>query len=385
MTLLFGLTIFLACKKPDTNQSRQADQLSTSSRKKTNANGDSDNFNDGPYVLYRNGQIEVRTIVPEGDNQVANTQTYDPANKSAVPVNIKFSNHPDWNFSVKLRNEITNENVSYTQPTKILALSDIEGEFEAFRSLLLANHVIDEQYNWIYGNGHLIICGDLFDRGKEVPATLWLLYKLEQDAKSKGGYLHTILGDHEFMNMNGDLRYLQQKYLDNAALMNLDYNELYTTDTELGRWLRSKNVIEKVGDYLCLHGGVSPAVNNLKMSLSALNSLCRSNYDNYKKPDLYTDQDIKTLFDGKLSPFWYRGYFKDPKATTADINKTLSLYNAKKILVGHTIISTNVGFYYSGKVIGLDVDEHNGDRAGALFENNTWYKIDDSGDQTPLN
>lgn len=383
ISFLLCFTAMLSCKKNSINQDQLAGQLNTSAQKKVN--DISNNLYDGPYILYNNGKIIVRTIELENGEQVAKSQTYPETNKSAVPVNIKFTDHPAWDFSVKLRDQIQNEPVSYTQPTKILALSDIEGEFAAFRGLLIANKVIDEQYNWIFGNGHLVICGDLFDRGEEVPATLWLLYKLEQDAKLKGGYLHTILGDHEFMNLNGDLRYLRPKYLDNADLMGLSYNDLYTADTELGRWLRSKNIAEKIGDYLCLHGGVSPAVNGLKMSLSALNSLCRQNYDNYKKPDQYTDKNIKTLFDGKLSPFWYRGYFKDPKATDSDIDQTFSFYKAKKVLVGHTIISTNVGFYYNGKVLGLDVDEHSGQHAGALFQDNTWYKIDDSGEKTPLN
>ena len=126
---------------------------------------------------------------------------------------------------------------------------------------------MDEQYKWTFGKGQLVICSDLFDRGSDVAATIWLLYKLEQDAKAKGGYLHTILGNHDIMNLSGDLRYVKGKYFEHAKLMGIDYMELYGSNAELGRWLRSKNLIEKIGDNLCLHAGVAPEINKLKMNL----------------------------------------------------------------------------------------------------------------------
>ena len=172
------------------------------------------NANDGPYVLYKKGQIEVRSIVLEDGLRKAKLETYPAGKKAGLPLKVQFSNHPKWDFTVKLQPVLKMEPSETKQPDRIIVLSDIEGEFEAFRKLLLANKVMDEQYDWIFGKGHLVICGDLFDRGKEVPATLWLLYKLEQDAKAKGGYLHTILGNHDIMNLSGDLRYVESKYFE---------------------------------------------------------------------------------------------------------------------------------------------------------------------------
>ena len=73
-----------------------------------------------------------------------------------------------------------------------------------------------------------VICGDLFDRGTEVPATMWLLYKLEEEAKLKGGYVHTILGNHDIMNLAGNFKYVDQKYFLNAEKLNLSYADLYS-------------------------------------------------------------------------------------------------------------------------------------------------------------
>lgn len=260
---------------------------------------------DGPYVLYKDHQIQVHRIVVDNGEKQARTEVFPEKDKSKISLQIEFSEHPDWNFPVKLHTELRNEPVEFKQPDKILALSDIEGEFEAFRSLLIANKVIDRNYNWTFGKGHLVICGDLFDRGEDVPAVIWLLYKLEEDAIAKGGYVHTILGNHDIMNLSGDLRYVKPKYFDHARLMGLDYMSLYGADSEIGRWLRSKNLIEKIGDNICLHAGVSPDVNDLQMGLGEINKRCRPFYDKAMEKKQFTDSAVFKFFDGtKSSLFW---------------------------------------------------------------------------------
>lgn len=124
---------------------------------------------------------------------------------------VTFSNHPDWNFTVSMKAKLEIEPSATKMPIKLFLISDVEGEFEGFRNLLISNNVMDENYNWTFGKGHMVICGDLFDRGNEVPECLWLIYKLEQGAKTKGGYVHTLLGNHDIMNLSGDLRYVQPK------------------------------------------------------------------------------------------------------------------------------------------------------------------------------
>ena len=83
------------------------------------------------------------------------------------------------------------------------------------------------------------------------------------------------------------------------------------------------------------------------------------------------------LFDGitNVSPFWYRGYFLDPRATQNLIDSTLAFYHCKKIIVGHDIID-NVACFYDCKVFGVDVNEHEGNAQGLLIEKNKYYKVD---------
>ncbi|SEW51589.1 metallophosphoesterase [Chitinophaga arvensicola] len=328
-------------------------------------------INDGPYLFYETGKPILKTI---RDNQVVTFANPDN-------VEITFKDHPDWNFVVAIKGQLDIEPSEWKKPDdKLLVISDIEGEFEVFRALLLANKVVDSQYNWIYGKGQLVIDGDLFDRGSHVTEYLWLLYKLEQDATSKGGYVHTILGNHDIMNLSGDLRYVLPKYKESAQLMGVDYMRLYDENTELGRWLRTKNVMERIGDQLFMHAGLSPEILKLHLSVPEINEKCRPFLATPKK----SLPDTMKVFFGKDSPFWYRGYFMAPRATLTDVDLSLNYYQCKRIIVGHTILDRNIALYYRGKVLGIDVDAHSGKCSGALFKHNRWYIINDKGIEKKL-
>ncbi len=340
--------------------------------------------NDGPYVFYTSDSIIVKTITEKWGVPLVVINTYKTSEKQNIPLKIRFSKKRKYNFDVRLQPNIQNEQSVWGQPSKLLALSDIEGQFEALRDLLLTNKVIDKKYNWIFGNGHVVICGDLFDRGLYVPEELWLLYKLEVDAKAKGGYFHIILGNHDIMNLSGDFRYVQPKYFEIAQLMGVDYATLYAENTELGRWLRSKNIIEKIGENLCVHGGISPKLNELQLPIEEINKRSRPFYDQPEINDPNINLVVSPFFEGSTSPFWYRGYFIMPRATQAQVDSTLKLYDCKTIIVGHTIVKSNVASYYHNKVIGIDVNQHAGKHEGALFENGQWYRISTKEKKKPL-
>ncbi len=331
---------------------------------------------DGPYIFYRNDRLIVQHII----SGKVTADSFPVVEKSSHKVEVNIDGHADWNFSVTLKENLIPNKSIVAGDRKTLFLSDIEGEFAAFHDLLIANKVIDQKYNWTFGKGRLVIAGDLFDRGKEVCQYLWLLYRLEEEAASKGGAVEVVLGNHDIMNLSGDFRYVQPEYISNASLLGRPYAELYNKDAELGRWLRSKNIIEKVGDILVLHGGLSPAIVAKGWTIEKINETCRPFYDAGKK----SVPDSLKLFFGKEAPFWYRGYFLEPKSSPAGIDSTLQLYNCKKIIVGHTIVDRNIAIYFGGKVIGIDVDEHTGNRFGLLMEDSKFFSVDDKGNRTQL-
>ena len=342
--------------------------------------GQTPNQCEGPYVEYRKNDIMVRAIDAQGRVLF---DSFPVREKDRHPIEVRFSNHTGWDFSVPFQKKLKTEAYNWSKIDRIIAFSDIEGEFEAFRSLLLANQVINEKYEWTFGKGHLVICGDLFDRGKDVAAELWLLYKLEGEAKEQGGYVHVILGNHDIMNLSGDFRYVQPKYPARARLMGTEYQFLYTSRTELGRWLLTKNLLERISNGLYLHAGISRPVLDLQWPIYKINDDCREYYDKAMQADKSPDKNMWRFFDGEYSPFWYRGYFLEPRASQGLIDSTLSFYQVKKIIVGHDIIDS-VSSFYQGKVIGIDVNEHEGNSEGLLIQNDSFYKIDLTGKKYPL-
>jgi hypothetical protein len=283
-------------------------------------------------------------------------------------------------FTVQLKKEYKNEKPVSKEPSKIFVLSDIEGEYDYFKQLLLAAGVMDKKFNWTFGKGHFVICGDVFDRGSKVTECLWLIYFLEEKAKQADGYVHFILGNHELMNITGDLRYLNPKYLQIAQQLSVPYNNFYSKETELGRWLRSKNIMEKIGDRLFLHGGVSQYVNRLGQPVTAINSEARPYYDQANDSLMPPIAQLLLLDEG---PLWYRGYFMAPLARQAQVDSTLQLFDVKKIILGHTPVS-RISTFYNNKIINLDVPHAKGASEGLLIENKKYYRIALNGDKVLL-
>ena len=334
--------------------------------------------NDGPYVLYRGDKIYVKYILDNNGTMSAKQDSLALTEKGTISLTVQTDEHGKT-FSVKLKPQLQNEEAEFTNVTKQFILSDIEGNFRAFRKLLQANKVIDESFNWTFGNGHLVLTGDFFDRGDQVTETLWLIYSLEEKAKAAGGYVHFVLGNHEIMNLSGDIRYVVPKYFQNAALINENYMMLYSENSELGRWLRTKNIMEKIGDILFIHGGISAAVNSMNIPVSAVSNLARPYYaDSTNK---YNNTKLDTLFSD-LGPFWYRGYYTgSPKANSVQVDSTLSIYGVKHIATGHTIIADTISVLYNGKLFNTDVHHVIGHSEALLFEDGKYYRVNPIGEK----
>ncbi len=82
---------------------------------------------------------------------------------------------------------------------RIAVVSDIHGNYNHLVTLLSNHRIIDNNSNWIWGDGHLVINGDIFDRGPGVTECLWLIKKLEKQAEESEGKIHYLLGNHELM------------------------------------------------------------------------------------------------------------------------------------------------------------------------------------------
>ena len=330
---------------------------------------------DGPYVQYKNDKVFAKYIVVNNGSLTVKADSLVLSQKNNLLLKVK-TDEPGKFFMVGLKQQLQNEKSDYANVSRQLVLSDIEGNFGAFRKLLQGNGVIDTSFNWTFGDGHLVLIGDFFDRGEQVTEVLWLIYYLEEKAKAAGGYVHFILGNHEIMNLSADIRYVQQKYKDNATLLNEKYVSLYDENTELGRWLRTKNIIEKIGGNLYMHGGISGEINRMNLPVAAIDELARPYYADttYKYPDLKID----TILTDK-GPFWYRGYYTGSKATQQQVDSTLSGFNVKHIVTGHTIVADTVSVWYNGKVMNTDVHHAAGKSEALLIEGDKYYRVNAEG------
>ncbi|MEP6596400.1 MAG: metallophosphoesterase [Ginsengibacter sp.] len=336
---------------------------------------------DGPYVCYKGDQVFVNYIMETGGTKTVKTDSIALQQKDKLLLKV-MTDIPGKSFQVQLKKNLQIEKSEFKKVKKLLVLSDIEGNFDALRKLLQASKVIDENLNWTFGDGHLVLIGDLFDRGQQVTEVLWFIYYLEEKAKATGGYVHFILGNHEIMNLSGDLRYLPQKYLDNANLLHQNYVSLYDENSELGRWLRTKNVVEKIGDVVFAHGGISGFVNNMNVSVPDINTLVRPYYSDTTYN--YTDPRSDTLF-GNMGPFWYRGYYEKTNShIPSQINNTLSQFGVNHVITGHTIVSDTISVWYDGKLFNTDVHHAAGKSEALLIENDKFYRVNAEGNKVLL-
>lgn len=333
---------------------------------------------DGPYVLYRGSQVYANYVVSKDSSALLVIDSASADNKEDLLLKVGTGEEGKF-FTVKLKKKIQEEKSEYKKPSKQLVISDIEGNFKAFRKLLQVAGVIDENFNWIFGEGHLVLTGDFVDRGDHVMETLWLIYSLEEKAKAAGGYVHYVLGNHEIMNLSGDLRYLHPKYLKSASVVGDKYENLLGENSELGRWLRSKNIMERVGDMLYTHGGISGLVNNIDLPLEKLNQLARPWYADSTMKYKYKEEEILM---NDYGPFWYRGYYTgSQRATMGQVDSTLDKFRVSHIVTGHTIIADTVSMLFNGKIFDTDVHHATGKSEALLIEAGNFYRITATGEK----
>lgn len=318
---------------------------------------------DGPHARYQGSGIEARWLC---DGKLVE-KTYTAVGSITIDRICAFP------ASIVLQDANTAYTISAQyQAKKIAALSDIHGQYGSLKTLLQAHGVIGQDLNWTFGDGHLVVAGDILDRGTQVTEALWLLYRLEAQALAAGGRLHVLLGNHETMVMANDLRYVNQKYVKVAREFGVSYPDLFGADTVLGRWLRNKPVIVQINDSLFMHAGLHPDYLKLKLSIPEVNQQFASSLGLAKSE--IKKQDTLNFLYGSLGPIWYRGYFKAPQLPALELEQLLQTLKVKRLVVGHTTMS-GILSHYQGKIISIDSDIKSG-KSGEilLIENERWQR-----------
>ena len=298
---------------------------------------------DGPYVFNKNGK-RYSLNVQASDNSAMPDVLKDPITDH---VDVIVDNVQQSQFSVPLLNQYSRAAINIPSPEKVFVVSDLEGKFDQMVQLLTANGVINPSLNWTFGENHLVLNGDMVDRGENVLPMLWLIYKLESEAALAGGRVSYILGNHERYLMLGATKSVAKKYFATMKATGLSQTELWSDDTELGRWLRTKPVAMKIGDNLFMHGGISPEVISTKPTLRLLDIEAEQNFLQGNSVQLRINGSVLHADTGVL---FYRGLVRDPKPEMHHVDTVLNHFAVNRMIIGHTLVDT-ISTDYDGKVI----------------------------------
>lgn len=180
------------------------------------------------------------------------------------------------------------------QPRRIVAIGDVHGADEAFTAMLTRAGLIDAGKRWIGGRSILVQTGDMTDRGKGMRAALDLLMSLETQASRAGGAVHAVLGNHEVMNMVGELRDATPQIFETFG-GETAMREAFGPKGHYGRWLRKKSMFAKVDGTVFMHAGIGP--DYLKPSLDELNRTVRDEIEQW-------DDGVRWLVEEKKVAAW---------------------------------------------------------------------------------
>jgi hypothetical protein len=275
----------------------------------------------------------------------------------------------------------------WTGVERVIAIGDLHGDYERYFDVMRSAGLIDKKGRWSGGETHLVQTGDIPDRGPDTRKIIDHLVKLSRQAEKKGGYIHLLIGNHEAMNVVGDLRYVTreefqaftgrnserlqdlqwQRQLDWMKVNVLDFDSMdieayraewqekvplgwvehrmaWSMTGEYGQYVSGNKVAVMVNDSIFLHGGISR--DYCKLSLATMTGHAMEAMENY-------DPQVTTIIDDPMGPLWYRGYAREPESEvyTQTLDNILERYGAKRIVVGHSPTFGVIWPRFDGRVI----------------------------------
>jgi hypothetical protein len=294
---------------------------------------------------------------------------------------------------------------------RIVAVGDIHGDYDAYMDVLQAAGIVNRRGNWIAGETHFVQVGDLPDRGPDTDRIVRHLMALEEQAIKAGGRVHALIGNHEAMNITGDLRYVhpgeyealksrqakrlreayyervleylratddppvidddfRETWMEEHPLGFVEHRQIWSPRGEFGDWVTGHNAVVKINDILFVHGGLSLATTGY--SLRELNERVRS--------ELRGESDSgDRLIESEAGPLWYRGLAQpENEEEKASLQSVLEHFDARHVVVGHTPGYGTVMPRYDARVLIVDsgISSHyGGHRASLLVEDGKLFVL----------
>ena len=261
---------------------------------------------------------------------------------------------------------------------RIIAIGDIHGDMQLTIDCLKLAKVINDDFDWIAEPPNTIVVqiGDQVDRCRPTQSLkcdnpeatpfdedsdikiLEFFTELNKKARSKGGYVISLLGNHEILNVDGNMDYVSYKGIKQFENeINPETNEKFKSGLEARKYLfKNGNKYAKflactrqtaviIGSNLFVHAAILPNLAR-KFEINELNLLIKkwllgiiNNSDKIKGIGKLSD----ILFNYEKSPFWPRFLGNLPPNVSIEdetcvdyLVEPLELYNCNNMIIGHT-------------------------------------------------
>lgn len=278
---------------------------------------------------------------------------------------------------------------------RIVAVGDLHGDFAAWTRIANAAGLIDSRGRWAGGRTIFVQTGDVVDRGPNSLSIIRQLQSLQREAPRTGGKVIALVGNHEAMNVTGDLRYVSagelaaftdarsgprrdRFYADHRATLEADARKrdsslspaairdaflkatplgtvehaaAWRADGVIGKWVLANPAVAVVGATAFVHGGISPKYASL--GAEEINRRVRASLR-------ALDTGDKAIINDELGPLWYRGLLvpADGASTQASPEQQLNLalkgLGATRLVVGHTPIVRGISIRLGGRLVAID-------------------------------
>jgi hypothetical protein len=274
------------------------------------------------------------------------------------------------------------EDTSFRYPAaeRIVAIGDLHGDVAATRAALRLAGAIDDKERWTGGRLVVVQTGDQLDRGDDEPEILNLLERLSAEAKAAGGALHTLNGNHEVMNVQGDFRYVTEDgfrdfgkerpgQLHERAIQRLPPDEqgraaAFLSGGTEARRLAQRPVVIQVGANVFVHGGV--------LEEHVDYGLGRINREVQQWMLAPASAPAPKVVANDRGPIWLRVYSDGLPlgSACAELGRVLDKLSAKRLIVGHTVQEQGINSACRGQVWRVDVglSRYYGKRPPAVLE-----------------
>ncbi|KAI9063706.1 Metallo-dependent phosphatase [Trametes sanguinea] len=285
----------------------------------------------------------------------------------------------------------------------IVAVGDLHGDMPNAQKVLQMAGVVDAHGDWSGRVDFFVQTGDIIDRGDDTIKLYAWMDRLRDQAQAIGGTVLTHLGNHEWMNVIGDWRYVhaseiktfgsvaaRQKMLTTGRI-GRSWAANYTTTSRLPLHpsLGPPNTDYDPASYPSspadaesapasalshaaisfVHGGLAPSYPDLTPFPSRINGLSRSLLHKLQHrspqpaphpPNPYPGLPREATHEeqrlyGSDGPLWYRGWALDPEEKVcAEVDGVLERTGTRRMVMGHTPDFQKIVSRCGGKIIIID-------------------------------